>query len=174
MIGGNAVGLFVSEVRSNRKEVSPGDQILEINGHDTRDMRYYEAMDLLRSSRDKLQLVVMENSARKSFPMSCRYSRSFGGLCVPAIVYSRVCALIGFVCLAGFATIRDQFEFDSFYLRSHINHVPSDSKDMKLRYGSLVRVVNTILYGGNYWLAWSIDEATGMDTELRKIPSPSK
>ena len=66
VIGGNAVGLFVSEVRSYLKEVAPGDQILEINEIDTRNMKYYEAMNLLRSSPDKLHLVVMENSARKS------------------------------------------------------------------------------------------------------------
>lgn len=66
MIGGNAVGLFVSEVRSGRKEIAPGDQILEINGQDARHMTNYEATQLLRQSRDKVTLVVIENNARKS------------------------------------------------------------------------------------------------------------
>ena len=76
--------------------------------------------------------------------------------------------------LSGFSTIREQFEFDSFYLRSEIDHTSPDPKDMRLKRGSLVRVVNTILYGGQFWLAWSVDESTGMDTELRRIPSPYK
>ncbi len=75
---------------------------------------------------------------------------------------------------AGFMTIREHFEFDSFYLRSQIDHSSTDPKDMRLRPGRLMRVVNTILYGGQFWLAWAVDEETGMDTELRRIPSPYK
>ena len=29
--------------------------------------------------------------------------------------------------------------------------------------GMLMRVVNTILYEGNFWLAWTVDESTGVD-----------
>ena len=43
MIGGNSVGLFVSEVRPGRKEVQAGDQILQINGRGTRAMTHYQA-----------------------------------------------------------------------------------------------------------------------------------
>lgn len=39
--------------------------------------------------------------------------------------------------------------------------------------GSLVRVVNSALYP-DFWLAWSVDESTGIDMELRRIPSPAK
>ena len=66
MIGGNSVGLFVSEVRPGRKEIQAGDQILQINGKDTRDMTHYQATQLLRSQREKVTLTVMENSARES------------------------------------------------------------------------------------------------------------
>ena len=66
MIGGNAVGLFVSEVKPGRKEVQAGDQILEINGQGTRAMTHYQATQLLRSQREKVTLTVMENSARES------------------------------------------------------------------------------------------------------------
>ena len=65
IIGGNAVGLFVSEVNRGRKEVSAGDQILNINGKDTRNMTHYEATQLLQRSKDKVSLTVMENNARK-------------------------------------------------------------------------------------------------------------
>ena len=67
-----------------------------------------------------------------------------------------------------FTTIREQFEFDSFYMRSLVDH-----KDMQLRSNMVVRVVNTFLYSGNFWLAWIVDE-NGTDCELRKIPSPTK
>ena len=74
----------------------------------------------------------------------------------------------------GFKTIREQFEFDSFFIRSCLDHSSADPRDMKLRQGTLMRVVNTILYGGNFWLAWTVDESTGLDSELRRIPSPAK
>jgi len=135
MIGGNAVGLFISEVRAPVKDLLSGDQILCINGRDTRWMTHFEATDLLRSS-EKVTLVVTENMAR-------------------------------------FKTIREQFEFDSFYMRSCLDHTSTDLRDMKLQQGTLMRVVNTILYGGYYWLAWTVDETTGLDLELRRIPSPS-
>ena len=66
VIGGNAVGLFVSEVKPGRKEVSQGDQILEINGKDARRMTHYEATQLLRGCRDKVHLTVMDNGASES------------------------------------------------------------------------------------------------------------
>ncbi len=72
-----------------------------------------------------------------------------------------------------FKSIRDQFEYESFYIRCHVDHAPSDSKDMTLSKGSLVRVVNSSLYP-NSWLAWSVDDNTGIDMELRRIPSPAK
>ena len=67
MIGGNVVGLFVSEVRPSnpRSEVSQGDQILEINGTDSRHMTHNEATQLLLASQSPLSLIVMENSARE-------------------------------------------------------------------------------------------------------------
>ena len=43
VIGGNAVGLFVSEVNLGHREVSHGVQILQINGKDARGMTHYEA-----------------------------------------------------------------------------------------------------------------------------------
>ena len=39
--------------------------------------------------------------------------------------------------------------------------------------GSLVRVVNTFVYAPNYWLAWLVDEHTGMETQLKRILSPA-
>ena len=69
---------------------------------------------------------------------------------------------------AEFTTIRDQFEFDSFYMRCLGEH-----KDISLRPNTIIRVVNTFLYSGHFWLAWIVDE-NGTDCELRKIPSPSK
>lgn len=71
-----------------------------------------------------------------------------------------------------FTAIKDQFELESYYIRSHVDHTPSDSKDMPLKKGGIMRVVNTVLFPG-YWLAWSIDPDTGMDLELRRILSPS-
>ena len=57
------MGLFVSEVKPVRKELCQGDQILEINGQDACRMTHYEATQLLRGCRDKVQLTVMENGA---------------------------------------------------------------------------------------------------------------
>ena len=65
MIGGNAVGLFISEVRPSLKDVTPGDQILQVNGQDTSHMTHFEATELLRSS-ERVTLVVTENNARTS------------------------------------------------------------------------------------------------------------
>ena len=136
VFGGDVVGLFISEVRPSLKDVTPGDQILQVNGQDTSHMTHFEATDLLRSS-ERVTLVVTENNAR-------------------------------------FKTIREQFEFDSFFIRSCLDHTSTDPRDMKLHQGTLMRVVNTILYGGNFWLAWTVDESTGLDSELRRIPSPAK
>ena len=70
MIGGNAVGLFISEVRPSLKDVTPGDQILQVNGQDTSHMTHFEATDLLRSS-ERVTLVVTENNARTSCVCVC-------------------------------------------------------------------------------------------------------
>ena len=39
-----------------------------------------------------------------------------------------------------------------------------------LNKGSLLRVVNSALYP-DAWLAWSVDENTGIDMELRRTPT---
>lgn len=135
-IGGNAVGLFVTEVNLGKKELQVGDQILELAGQSAVQMSYFEARELMAAAKGKLQLKVTQNTAK-------------------------------------YQSIRDQFEFESFYLRSDIDHAPSDTKDMTLTKGSLVRVVNSVLYP-DAWLAWSVDETTGIDMELRRIPSPKK
>jgi len=44
---------------------------------------------------------------------------------------------------------------------------------MTLGKGALVRVVNSSLFP-DFWLAWSVDENTGIDMELRRIPNPAK
>ncbi len=72
----------------------------------------------------------------------------------------------------------NQFEISlslnpSIYLRSTVDYTPSDVRDMTLSKGSLLRVVNSALYP-EAWLAWSVDENTGIDMELRRIPSPKK
>lgn len=63
LIGGNMVGLFVSEVSLEKKELQVGDQLLEIAGHSALQMSYYEALSLIQESKDKLQLRVMQNRA---------------------------------------------------------------------------------------------------------------
>lgn len=63
VLGGNAVGLFVSE--SLRKDLEPGDQILEINGNPTRGMTHYEATYLLRQTTDNLTMTLTDNYSRK-------------------------------------------------------------------------------------------------------------
>ena len=55
------VGLFVSEVSLEKKELQVGDQLLEIAGHSALQMSYYEALSLIQESKDKLQLRVMQN-----------------------------------------------------------------------------------------------------------------
>ncbi|XP_019855352.1 PREDICTED: uncharacterized protein LOC105313719 isoform X3 [Amphimedon queenslandica] len=70
-----------------------------------------------------------------------------------------------------FSSIRDQVELDSFYVRSLIDHTPANSREMTLKKGMLLRVVNTFSYQ-NYWLAWNVDEASGAETSLKKIPAP--
>ena len=59
VIGGNAVGLFVSEVNLGHREVSQEVQILQINKKDARRMTHYEATQLLRGCRDKVHLTVV-------------------------------------------------------------------------------------------------------------------
>jgi len=58
-------------------------------------------------------------------------------------------------------------------VRCHVDHTPTDSRDMTLGKGALVRVVNSSLFP-DFWLAWSVDENTGIDMELRRIPNPAK
>ena len=43
-----------------------GDQVLELGGQSTVGMSHYEATSILRSSKDKIQLRVAENTASKS------------------------------------------------------------------------------------------------------------
>ena len=75
--------------------------------------------------------------------------------------------------LSEFSSVRDQVELDSFYVRSLIDHTPSTSREMTLTKGMLLRVVNTFS-NPNHWLAWSVDEASGNETYLRKIPTPQR
>jgi len=63
MIGGNSVGLFVSEAK--RKELQIGDQILEIAGHNALQMSHYEATELITQAKETLQLKVAQNVASK-------------------------------------------------------------------------------------------------------------
>eukprot|EP00731_Ephydatia_muelleri_P005712 Em0002g1888a len=62
VLGGNAVGLFVSE--THRKDLEPGDQILEINGHMTQGLAHYEATHLLRQTTDQLTMTLVDNYSR--------------------------------------------------------------------------------------------------------------
>ncbi|XP_064396525.1 uncharacterized protein LOC135343497 [Halichondria panicea] len=136
LTGGNAVGLFVSDVAAGRDEIKVGDQVLEIAGESTLEMTYFASQDLLKKAKDKVQLKVMENNAK-------------------------------------FQAIMLQFELESFYIRTCVDHTPSDSKDMTLQEGGIARVVNCS-HDPNYWLAWSVDNSTGADTVLRRIPAPHK
>ena len=63
MIGGNAVGLFIIEIHPFVKNVMPGDQILKVNGQDTRHMTHFEASEILKSS-EIATLEVTKNIAR--------------------------------------------------------------------------------------------------------------
>ncbi len=65
--GGNAVGLFISDVAAVRDEIKVGDQVLEIAGESTLEMTYFAAQELLRGLKDKVQLKVMENNASKLY-----------------------------------------------------------------------------------------------------------
>ena len=56
--------------------------------------------------------------------------------------------------------------------RSCIDHTPTSNREMTLKKGSLLRVVNTFVHAPNYWLAWAVDERTGVETQLKRIPSP--
>ena len=69
--------------------------------------------------------------------------------------------------------VREQVELDSLYLRSLVDHTPTSNREMTLKKGSLLRVVNTFVIAPNYWLAWSLDERTGVEPQLKRIPSPS-
>lgn len=64
MIGGNVVGLFVSEAK--RKELQVGDQILEIAGRSALQMSHYEATELMAQAKETLQLKVTQNVASES------------------------------------------------------------------------------------------------------------
>ena len=72
LTGGNAIGLFVSEVQSGRDEVKVGDQVLEIAGESTLEMTHYAASQLLKGSKDKVVLKVMENNASE-FELSSQF-----------------------------------------------------------------------------------------------------
>ena len=74
---------------------------------------------------------------------------------------------------AKFMHVREQVELDSLYLRSLVDHAPTSNREMTLKKGSLLRVVNTFVIAPNYWLAWSLDERTGVEPQLKRIPSPS-
>lgn len=63
VLGGSAVGLFVSE--THQKDLEPGDQILEINGHSTQGLAHYEATHLLRQTTDQLTMTLVDNYSRK-------------------------------------------------------------------------------------------------------------
>ena len=63
MIGGKSVGVFISDVRPDLSSVSPGDQVLEINGHRTQGLTLYQATQLLRMNTSDLNLSVVENKA---------------------------------------------------------------------------------------------------------------
>ena len=65
MVGGNAVGLFVSEAK--RKELQVGDQILEIAGHSALQMSHYEATELVARAKKTLQLKVTQSVASKKY-----------------------------------------------------------------------------------------------------------
>ena len=58
------------------------------------------------------------------------------------------------------------------YLRSCVEYNPISNREMTLKKGSLLRVVNTHSIP-NYWLAWCVDEETGAETQLKKIHSPA-
>lgn len=69
--------------------------------------------------------------------------------------------------------MREHFELDSFYVRSRVDLPPQTHRDMPLKEGMLLHVVNTFIHAPNYWLAWAVNEQTGMETHLRRIPSPA-
>ena len=94
VMGGSAVGLFVSEVKAGRKELQVrhetlqtllyslflslshtqvGDQLLEIAGETTLGMSYFEATQILHAAKDKVQLKVTENSASKRCLFLCQF-----------------------------------------------------------------------------------------------------
>ncbi|XP_019851512.1 PREDICTED: uncharacterized protein LOC109581654 [Amphimedon queenslandica] len=62
-------------------------------------------------------------------------------------------------------------EADSFYIKSMVNHEPSTKDDARLQTGTILRVINTYLFA-NHWLAWMVDERTGLEFDLKRIPSP--
>ena len=66
LMGGNAVGLFVSEVSLEKKELQVGDQVLEIAGQSALQMSYCEALDLVGKAKEKLELKVVQNKASES------------------------------------------------------------------------------------------------------------
>ncbi len=74
--------------------------------------------------------------------------------------------------LTEFFHVREQVEIDSMYLRSRIDYKPISNREMTLQKGSLLRVVNTCSLT-NSWVAWSIDEITGVEIQLKKILPPT-
>ena len=63
MIDDNAVGQFISNVCPSLKDMTPGEQILQVNCQDTSHMTRFEATDLLHlQSSKKVMLVVTGNT----------------------------------------------------------------------------------------------------------------
>ena len=58
-------------------------------------------------------------------------------------------------------------------MRSRIDMPSTSVKDMSVKKGMLLHVVNTFMHAPNHWLAWAVDEDTAMETQLRRIPSPA-
>ncbi len=126
-------------------------------------MTYFASQDLLKKAKDKVQLKVMENNASKSLLLNFKIYKPFF-----ISQFNRL-----FILFTEFQAIMLQFELESFYIRTCVDHTPSDSKDMTLQEGGIARVVNCS-HDPNYWLAWSVDNSTGADTVLRRIPAPHK
>ena len=93
----------------------------------------------------------------------------------PPLNYTVYCIknhLLIYFSFVEFLSVREQVELDSLYLRSCIEHTPTSNREMTLKKGSLLRVVNKFVHAPNYWLAWAVDERTGVETQLKRIPSP--
>ena len=127
-----------------------GDQILEINGHTTYGMSLYDATSIIeRSSTEDINLTLIEN--KSSILRNNNYHFTHDHL--------------------EFLVALGHLEADSFYIKSMINYEPSTRDDARLQTGTIMRVINTYLFA-NHWLAWMVDERTGLEFDLKRIPSP--